>query len=88
VNCRITWARYRFGGAQVIDELSQRDVVVLEIITHAVQPFGLRMSYQSLRGKGGFTGAVTCQRLQRLVALARLGQLDGRVRAHGFEHLI
>ena len=62
----------RFGGTTALDEPRQRAAVALEIITHAIQPFGLRGTDQPLRGEGGFVGAVARQPLQGVVALARL----------------
>ena len=78
----------RFGGTAALDEPRQRAAVALEIVTHAIQPFGLRGSDQPLRGEGGFGGAIARQPLQGVVALARRGELERRVRPHGFEHLV
>ena len=76
----------RFVGPPALDEPPQRGAVIFEIITHPIQPFGLRRSHESLRGKGGFTSAIARQRLQDVVALPRLRELDCRVRPYGFEH--
>ena len=78
----------RFGGTAALDEPRQRAAIVLEIVTHAIQPFGLRRTDQPLRGEGGFAGAIARQPRQCVVALARRGELERRVRAHGFEHLV
>ena len=38
----------RFGDPAALDEPSHRAAVILEIVAHAVQPFGLRKSDQPL----------------------------------------
>ncbi len=78
----------RFGGTSALDEPPQRAAVVLEIVAHAVQPFGLRKSDQPLGGTSSVTGAIARQRLQGVVALAGRRELECRVRPHGFEHLV
>ena len=77
-----------FGGAVAIDEPGQCAAVALEIVTHAIQPLALRRADQPLRGQGGFRGAIAHQPLHGVVALARRGELERRVRTYGFEHLV
>ena len=66
----------RFGGTAALDEPCQGAAVALEIVTHAIQPFGLRRSDQPLRGEDGFARAIARQSLQGVVALARGGELS------------
>jgi hypothetical protein len=70
----------RFGGSPALDEPPQRAAVIVEIITHAIQPVSLRRSHQPLSRKGAFAGAIARQRLQGVVALARRSELECRVR--------
>jgi hypothetical protein len=77
----------RFGWPALLDEPRQGATVAVEIVTHAIQPFGLRRTEQPLRSEGGFAGAVARQSCQCIVALAGLDELESRVSAHGFEHL-
>ena len=41
----------RFGWPAALDEPRQRAAVALEIVAHAIQPFGLRRAEQPLRGE-------------------------------------
>ena len=77
-----------FGRAVAIDEPRQRGAIALEILTHAIQPFDLRRSDQAVRRQGGFGHAIARQPLQGVVAFTRGGELERRVRPHGFEHLV
>ena len=78
----------RFSRTALLDEPRQRAAVILEIVTHAIQPFTLRWPDQPLRGEGGFAGAIVRQALQCVVALARRGELERRKCPHGLEHLV
>jgi hypothetical protein len=55
---------------------------------HAIQPFDLCRSNQPLRGEGACSSAIAHQPLHGVVALTRLGELEGRICPHGFEHLV
>ena len=74
----------RFSGTSALDEPRQGTAVALEIVAHAIQPFGLRRADQLLRREGGFAGAIARQSLQCIVALARRSELESRERAARF----
>ena len=77
----------RFSCTAAFDEPRQCAAIVLEIVTHAIQPFGLSGSDQPVGGEGRFSDAIASEPFECVVALARRGELEAGVRPHGFEHL-
>ena len=76
-------------GTAVFDEPRQRGAIALEIVAHAIQPFDLRRARPALPSASeASTRAIARQPFQRVVALAGRGELESRVRPHGFEHLV
>ena len=78
----------RFGGTAALDEPRQRAAVILEIVTHAIQPFGLRRSDQPLRREGGFTRCNSApappgRRRARPTQRAAVPRMPARFRASG-----
>jgi hypothetical protein len=78
----------RFGWTTALNEPGQGTAMALEIVTHAIQPFGLCVSDQPFGGERGFAGAVARQPLQCVVTLACRCELERRIRPDGFEHLV
>jgi hypothetical protein len=66
----------------------QRGAVALEIVTHAIQPFALITADQPFRNQRRLRSAIAHEPLHGVVALARRGEFEKGIRAHGFEHAV
>jgi hypothetical protein len=60
----------RFSCTAAFDEPRQCAAIVLEIVTHAIQPFGLSGSNQPVGGEGRFSDAIASEPFECVVTLA------------------
>jgi hypothetical protein len=80
--------RARLREPVVFDQPAQPAPERLEIVAYAIEPLALRETGQFFFSGRRYGHTVACESVHREIALSRGHELDLRIRAYGFEHVI